>query len=62
MGNNRDLRILAISGSLRAGSFNTALRRAVQEVAPDGMHIELFDLRGLPLYDGDVEAAGTRSE
>lgn len=58
MGNNKDLRILAISGSLRAGSFNTALLRAAEEVAPDGMHIELFQLRGLPLYDGDVEAAG----
>ena len=58
MRNNKDLRILAISGSLRAGSFNTLLLRAAQEVAPDGMQIELLNLRGLPLYDGDVEAAG----
>jgi chromate reductase len=58
MENERDLRIVGISGSLRAGSFNTALLRAAQEVVPAGMEIELFDLQGLPIYDGDVEAAG----
>ena len=30
-------RILGISGSLRAGSFNTALLRAAQQVAGDGI-------------------------
>ena len=50
-------RILGISGSLRAGSFNTALLRAAQEEA-SGSEIE-FDaatLHGIPLYDGDAEA------
>ena len=52
------LRVLAISGSLRKSSFNTGLRRAAQEVAPDGMEIGIFDIRGLPFYDGDLEAQG----
>ena len=49
-------RVLAISGSLRKTSFNTGLLRAAQEVAPDWMDVEIFDIRGLPFYDGDLEA------
>jgi chromate reductase len=49
--------ILGISGSLRAGSFNTALLRAAQAVASEGVRIEVATLHGIPLYDGDVETA-----
>ena len=49
-------RILGISGSLRAGSFNTALLRAAQELAVPGVELELATLHGVPLYDGDLEA------
>lgn len=52
------LRVVGISGSLRMGSFNTALLRATQELAPEGMEIAIFDLRNIPLYNGDVEAEG----
>src|SRR5689334_17289703 len=52
------LRILGIAGSLRAASYNRALLRAAQELAPADMTLEVFDLRAVPLYDGDVEAAG----
>ena len=52
------LTILAISGSLRSGSYNTAALRAAQEVAPEGVTIEIASLAGLPLYDADVQAAG----
>ena len=52
------LRVLAISGSLRTASFNTGLLRTSREVAPDGMDVEIFDIRGLPFYDGDLEAQG----
>lgn len=49
-------RILGISGSLRAGSFNTALLRAAQEVASGDIALELATLHGIPLYDGDAES------
>src|SRR5690606_18294913 len=45
-------------GSLREGSYNRALLRAAAELAPEGMTIDTFDLRQVPLYNGDVEAAG----
>jgi NAD(P)H-dependent FMN reductase len=48
-------RILGISGSLRAGSYNTALLRAARSVAPGGVHLEVATLHGIPLYDGDLE-------
>jgi chromate reductase len=48
-------KILGISGSLRAGSFNTALLRAAQELAVPGVELELATLHGVPLYDGDLE-------
>ncbi len=49
--------ILGISGSLRAGSFNTALLRAAQQVAGADIRLDAATLHGIPLYDGDVEAA-----
>lgn len=52
------LKILGIAGSLRAGSLNRALLRAAAELAPEEMALETFDLAAVPLYDGDVEAAG----
>lgn len=48
--------ILGISGSLRAGSFNTALLRAAAGLMPAGATLEVATLHGIPLYDGDVEA------
>jgi len=52
------LKVLAISGSLRKGSYNTAALRAAQEVAPEGMEIEIASIVGLPIYDADVQAGG----
>ena len=51
------LTILAISGSLRAGSYNTRLLHAARALAPDSLAIEVVRLHGIPLYDGDEEAA-----
>ncbi|MGF1660199.1 MAG: NADPH-dependent FMN reductase [Rubrimonas sp.] len=50
------MNLLGLSGSLRAASFNTALLREAAEIAGADA-FELGDLN-LPLYDGDVEAAG----
>ena len=53
------MRILAVSGSLREGSFNTSLLRAAVEAAPEGVELELWEGIGeLPLYDEDLEADG----
>ncbi|WP_312165001.1 NADPH-dependent FMN reductase [Phenylobacterium sp.] len=51
------LRIVGLSGSLRTGSFNAHLLRAAARLAPEGVAIEVETIRGVPLYDGDVEAA-----
>ena len=52
------MKLLGISGSLRQGSLNSAVLRAASELAPGDMRIERFDLSPIPLYNGDVEAAG----
>lgn len=50
------MNVLAISGSLRAESFNTALARAVRDLAPDGVEVELYEgLAELPPYDADTD-------
>jgi len=48
------MRILAISGSLWAGSHNTDLLQAAAAAAPDGVDIVLYDgLKEIPPYDAD---------
>ena len=49
--------LVGISGSLRKGSFNTALLRAAAALVPEGTTLAVETLHGVPLYDGDVEAA-----
>ena len=49
--------ILGLSGSLRRRSFNTLLLRAAIELQPAGTTIDIGSIRGIPLYDADVEAA-----
>lgn len=48
-------KVLAISGSLRSGSFNTRLARLMADVCPEDMRVEVATLHDIPLYDGDVE-------
>ena len=48
------MKVLAISGSLRRDSHNTALLRAAAERAPAGVELELWDgLKAVPPYDED---------
>ena len=49
--------VIAIAGSLRAGSYNAALLRSAVAMAPDRLTIEPGDIRDIPLYDGDLELA-----
>jgi chromate reductase len=55
---SQPLRILGIAGSLRQKSLNRALLRAAVELSPEDLVLEPFDLAGIPLYNGDVEAQG----
>jgi chromate reductase len=50
------MRILALSGSLRARSYNTALARAATALAPEGIEVELYEsLAEIPPYNADVD-------
>ncbi len=58
MSDSGSVRILGISGSLRRGAFNTSALRAAQELAPQGMTIDLLGIGDIPLYNEDVRAQG----
>jgi chromate reductase, NAD(P)H dehydrogenase (quinone) len=52
------VKVLGISGSLRKDSHNTALLRAAQRLAPEGMQLELYDeLELIPPYNQDRDGA-----
>lgn len=50
------IKIIGISGSLRSGSYNSALLRAALRVLPADVQLDIGTIKGIPLYDGDVEA------
>lgn len=50
------MRLVILSGSLRRGSFNTALAHLLAELAPADCETEVFTPAGIPVYDGDVES------
>lgn len=53
------MKVLGIAGSLRKDSFNRKLLANAVNVAKElGQPVETFDLISIPLYNGDVEAAG----
>jgi chromate reductase len=57
-GSSGAMKILAISGSLREASINSALCRATARLAPPEMVVSVFaGLGGLPLFNPDLEAA-----
>jgi chromate reductase, NAD(P)H dehydrogenase (quinone) len=55
------VKVLGIAGSLRKNSYNRALLRAAQELAPEDMEIRIFDnetLSKIPTYNEDVRQHG----
>ncbi len=59
MAGSDSLKIATLLGSLRKGSYNAALERALPALAPAGMTLaNAGSIRDLPIYDGDVEAQG----
>jgi len=49
------MKILGITGSIRKRSFNTALLREAQKLAPKGVDIEIYVPDKLPLFSQDIE-------
>ena len=49
------MRLIGLSGSLRQGSLNTKLLHEAQRLCPEGVELIAASIRGIPLYDGDVE-------
>jgi chromate reductase len=50
------MKVLGISGSLRKGSFNTALLRTAIELAPKELEFTVAEIGDLPLYNEDLRA------
>ncbi len=51
-------RIFAMSGSLRTGSWNTKLLRAVKRAFSSDVVVDEATMRGVPIFDADLEHAG----
>jgi NAD(P)H-dependent FMN reductase len=52
-------RILALVGSLRAGSYNRQLAEAAVKHAPDGADVEIYDgLAEVPFYNEELDRPG----
>jgi chromate reductase, NAD(P)H dehydrogenase (quinone) len=49
--------ITGLSGSLRAGSFNTTLLRTATGLMPDSTELLVKTIHGIPFYNGDTESA-----
>jgi chromate reductase, NAD(P)H dehydrogenase (quinone) len=50
------MKIIAISGSLRATSLNTAVLHAASRLAPTGVKIEIFEgIGNLPFFNSDLD-------
>ena len=53
------VRILALVGSLRAGSHNRQLAEAAVKLAPEGAEVNLFEgLAEIPFYNEDIDVEG----
>ena len=50
-----DIKILGVVGSLRKDSYNAFALKAAQELTPEGAHLELIELHGIPVFNQDEE-------
>ena len=55
-------RLLGISGSLRQASSNTGLLRALKELAPAHVTVDIATLHAIPLFNEDDEAMSGKPE
>src|SRR5690349_5618442 len=60
LGVRMSVRILALVGSLRAGSHNRQLAEAAVKFAPEGADVEIFEgLAEIPFYNEDIDVEGS---
>lgn len=55
-------KLLGICGALRRASTNTGMLRALKDMAPGHVEMEIATLHGIPLFDEDAEAASGKPE
>jgi chromate reductase, NAD(P)H dehydrogenase (quinone) len=49
--------LIGLSGSLRRGSYNSAVLRAAAAMMPSDSELRIESIAAIPLYDGDAERA-----
>ena len=52
---NENVSIFGFAGSLRLGSYNRMLLKTAQELSPENVKIEIFDIEGIPIFNQDLE-------
>lgn len=52
---NVQIHLIGISGSLRKGSYNTALLNTASKLLPEDVTMETFSVGELPLYNADLD-------
>ncbi|VAW65236.1 hypothetical protein MNBD_GAMMA08-2979, partial [hydrothermal vent metagenome] len=52
-----NMKIICISGSLREGSYNTALLKTAKEISNDDVQFEIMSICNIPLYNEDIDGA-----
>ncbi|HKK13893.1 MAG TPA: NADPH-dependent FMN reductase [Gammaproteobacteria bacterium] len=50
------MKLLALSGSLRKHSYNTAALEALGKLCPPGVDFDIGEIKDLPLFNPDMEA------
>lgn len=48
-------KIAVLGGSLRKGSFNRKMAKALIALAPESLKLEIIEIGGLPLYNQDLD-------